>query len=269
MDLPEYQSPPLNEVVLGVQFDQPEGYQQIHAGEVWSLYKSEYPQVQEQIALEPAFETFGLPQAAQFNLGLIAGASHDRFWFLSPAGDELIQFQNDRLLHNWRKVGNEANEYPRFEMIVGKFENELRRLEDYMRSLGSKPGQRLRINQSEITYINHIVCGGEPGTVLEASKWLSLVNVDQFAFEDFNSTFRRRVLRSDGTPYARLICQAATGYKPKAGRMIVLSLTFRGAPQGDTAEAALDFLGVGHQMIVEFFTQITTESAHRVWGRTR
>lgn len=268
--MPEFASPPLNEVVMGIQFAQPPGYQQIHAGEVWALYRDNYPSVEEQPPLPPAFETFGLPQAAQFNFGIVTGASHDRFWFLSPSKDELIQFQNDRLLHNWRKVGDQTNVYPRFENIILKFEQEIRTLDAYMTSLTR---ERLKINQSEITYINHIPFDGEVGPA-PVGRWLTALNVDPFKFEDFNCTFRRRVLAADGAPYARLSCQMgvvgiAKSVQRTMGRAIVLNLTFRGAPQGDSIEAALAFLGTGHQMIVEFFTEITTKEAHAIWGRIR
>jgi uncharacterized protein (TIGR04255 family) len=263
--LPDFKSPPINEVVVGVQFEQPEGYQQIRAGDVWSLYRADFPVVEEKPALPLVFETFGLPQASQFDFGLVTGASHDRFWFLAPGKEELIQFQNDRLLHNWRKVGDQTNEYPRFEKIIEKFESELRTLESYMGSLAGRPNQRLKINQSEITYINQILCEG----ATDASRWLSLLNIDAYGFEDFNCTFRRRVHRPDGSPYARLTCQTALGVRPKGERIIVLNLTFRGAPEGDSLEAAIAFLGTGRQMIVEFFTQITTEQAHLAWGRSQ
>ena len=36
-DLPEYDNPPINEVVLGVQFSTPEGYRQIYADEIWKI----------------------------------------------------------------------------------------------------------------------------------------------------------------------------------------------------------------------------------------
>src|SRR4051794_5656712 len=102
--LPDFRKPPLNEVVLGIQFNPVPGYSQIYAGEVWGLFRARFPQVQEMPALPPNFETFGIPQGPQIGFNVLAGASHDRFWFLSPAGEQLIQFQMDRLLHNWRKV---------------------------------------------------------------------------------------------------------------------------------------------------------------------
>lgn len=106
-DLPDFSKPPLNEVVLGVQFSPPAGYTQIQAGEVWNLYRERYPRVEEYMPLPPAYELFGLPGMGQTSnqFSFLEGPLHDRYWFLRTAGDELIQFQNDRLLHNWRKVG--------------------------------------------------------------------------------------------------------------------------------------------------------------------
>ncbi|MDE2074857.1 MAG: TIGR04255 family protein, partial [Alphaproteobacteria bacterium] len=133
--LPDYKAPPLNEVVLGVQFNQPVGYQQIRAGEVWSLYKSNYPVVEEQPPLAPSFEMFGGRPTNVLQFQFATGATHDRFWFLSESRDELIQFQADRLLHNWRKVGDGTNPYPRFERMIDKFRAELRTLETYLATL--------------------------------------------------------------------------------------------------------------------------------------
>ena len=78
-DLPEYDNPPINEVVLGVQFSTPEGYRQIYADEIWKLFKDKFPKVEEKEALPPIL--VGAPRAGHIKLGIISGASHDRFWF--------------------------------------------------------------------------------------------------------------------------------------------------------------------------------------------
>ncbi len=100
-NLPDYSNPPLSEVVLGVQFQQPIGYQQIYAHKVWQLYSDNYPSVQEMSPLQPSFETFGVSSYTIMPpFGFVSGAMHNRFWFVNQDSDELIQFQNDRLLHN-------------------------------------------------------------------------------------------------------------------------------------------------------------------------
>lgn len=63
--LPDFRTPPLNEVVVGVQFAPARGYQQILAGEVWELYRAQFPTVEEMPPIPPAFETFGLSAGAR------------------------------------------------------------------------------------------------------------------------------------------------------------------------------------------------------------
>ena len=176
--LPDFRSPPLSEVVLGVQFASPQGYNQLLAYKVWELFRDEYPVVQELPAIPPAFETFGLPQSeafgGQFNFGIVTGGTHDRFWFLRPTQDELIQFQHDRLLHNWRRLADQQNEYPRFETMITRYETELERLENFAATLVP---QSLAINQCEVSYINQISDDPAGSTsALRTEDWLKLVS---------------------------------------------------------------------------------------------
>jgi len=263
--LPDFMAPPLNEVVIGVQFAAPQGYQQIRAGEVWSLFKQRYPQVQELPPLPPAFETFGLPHQhspmlPQFSLR--TGGTHDRFWFLRPDGDELIQFQQDRLMHNWRKVGDGSNGYPRYESMIGEFKNELTELQSYMNSLVP---QALSINQCEISYINHIRFDREDDNGFSA--WLRFLNFSKDSPDDFVMNFREVIKDSSARPMGRLYVEAALGYLPSGNEIIALSLTVKGAPLGTDIESALEFLSNGREVIVQRFAELTTDQAHKKWER--
>jgi len=260
-DLPDFGKPPLNEVVLGVQFSPPKGYQQVRVGDVWKLFKADYPLVQEHQALEPAFETFGLPRHAQIGgrLSFVSGAMHDRFWFLRSTGDELIQFQQDRLLHNWRKVGDQTNEYPRFEQMAARFKEELQQLESFL--VGLSP-QVLVINQCELSYINHIEIGDEP---VDPAVWFRGVSLAGVKTEDFNIGIRE-VIRDNGHPVGRLIYEIATGVRD-AKRVLVFNLTARGAPSASDIDSAMQFVAKGRELIVRRFAEITTEGAHKVWER--
>ena len=194
--LPEYRAPPLNEVVLGVQFAPANGYQQINAGEVWGLFKPDYPQVPDMPPITPDFETFG-PASIQpmLSFGLVSGAQHDRFWFMSEREEELIQFQQDRLLHNWRKNVDGTNVYPRFEVMVAKFAEELHRLEDYFKGLSP---QEIVCNQAELSYVNHIALSGQSGhgNRGRAADWLRLVEFGEEP-DDFSCVFRRQIRGTD------------------------------------------------------------------------
>lgn len=261
--LPDFRNPPLNEVVLGVQFNSPQGYQQIYAGEVWNLFRSEFSKVEEQPPLAPAFETFGLPTKGRQQIGLITGASHDRFWFLRPDGDELIQFQQDRLLHNWRRVGDETNEYPRFESMVTRFSEELRRLQGYMNKLSS---QTLAINQCEASYINHISLDS---TKFIASDWLRFVAFGGEQPDDFSVTFREVIRDAEGNPFGRFICDASIGLRADRQPVLALTLTVRGTPKGLDIDSSIEFLGMGRDLIVCKFAELTTDEAHKKWGRVK
>jgi uncharacterized protein (TIGR04255 family) len=260
--LPEFENPPLNEVFLGVQFAPVRGYQQIHIGEVHKLFSDRFPLVQEQMALPPTFETFGLPTGQQMNFGLVSGAMHDRFWFSSLNAEELIQFQNDRLIHNWRKVGDLTNQYPRFEYMIENFKAELSKFEGFSKNLS---GADLTITQAEICYTNHI-----PLTGLDAFKAASSV----FRFLDFggrdpddiSATFRRVIRSDDGTrPIGRLICDITSAIQQNGNPMIIFALTARAAPIGSSLSAAIDFLKSGREVIVHAFKEFTSESAHSGW----
>ncbi|HXY56975.1 MAG TPA: TIGR04255 family protein [Methylocystis sp.] len=264
--LPDYTNPPLTEVVLGVQFAPATGYQQIRAGEVWRLYQSEFPFVEEQQPLAPAFESFGLPfQANAVAFGLVAGAVHDRFWFVSRERDELIQFQQDRLMHNWRKVGADSGSYPRFENILPRFAKELEALESYF---GTLAPQTLKCNQAEISYINliNLADGGIQTTV---GKWIRILDFKNLEPDECTIVLRRALIGTNGKRYGRLTCELKSGPHPGGERAIVLALTVRGAPEEPSISSALELLKRGRDLIVEEFTSITTDSAHEIWGRVR
>ena len=260
--LPDFQAPPLSEVVLGVQFSPPHNYQQILAGEVWKLFRDDYPRVEELQGLVPTFETFGLPILAN-QLKLISGAPPNRFWFLNTGGEELIQFQHDRLLHNWRKVGDGANKYPRFEHMVDHFRDELVKVESFAASLTP---QSLQITQCEITYINQIRTA--PAEELVVSDWLnSLSFQDPVRADDFALTFRQVIKDDNGRPFGRLVVEAATANEEDGSPLIVLNITVRGAPEQASLESAIDFICKGRELIVLRFAQMTTDAAHKHWGR--
>jgi uncharacterized protein (TIGR04255 family) len=261
-NLPDFADPPLYEVVLGVQFAPAQGYSQIRAGGVWSLYKDRFPLVEEHPPLAPAFETFGRPQPAQIGLGFVTGASHDRFWFLTPLKEELIQFQQDRLMHNWRKVGDGGNPYPRFEVMIRNFEQELGGLQDYFNTLApqSPAPQGLQINQCEVIYVNHI-------PLEQPDDWLRFVRFEGIEADDFAMTFRRTLHRT-GEPVGRLSCETATVIV-EGKIMLRMSLTARGAPSRPDMHAALEKLRENHEVVVHAFAELTTEAAHKKWKRVQ
>jgi uncharacterized protein (TIGR04255 family) len=259
-DLPEYKSPPLDEVAVGVQYAQAPRYASTDAGSVWELFKADYPNVQEQPPLEPSFETFGGANTPSFKLQLSNAPKRGRLWFVSDEQDHLIQFQDNRFLLNWRKRPT-AQEYPRFEKISQAFEQNLDKLSDYFTE---QHNHQLAINQAEITYINNIPIQNYS----ETSNWLAFLGFNNIDLENINVNFSEVITDDDDRPFARMIytLQSVVSMDGK-NKAILFSLAFRGTPRGSNISDAIEFIKEGRKMIVTRFTELTTESAHKEWEK--
>lgn len=266
-DLPDFTDPPLIEVVMGVQFPEPHAYSQIYAGEIWNLFRDQFPQVQELPAIMPQFETFGRDKPGTVNFELVDGPGANRFWFITEGGDQLVQFQSDRLLHNWRKREGLGNVYPRYESMVVRFRQELEALNSFFAEHFDTP---LAINQAEITYINYIVADETSAGPMRVGDWLNVIGFDHEEPTDFNTGYRREVRNEHGKPIGRLIAEIKSGRRQREkDRLIALNLTVRGAPMGPSIAQSIDFLTLGREMVVKEFAAITTPQAHEIWGRTQ
>lgn len=257
--LPDFSNPPLNEVVLGVQFAPIIGYQQIYAGEVWELFKKDFPVVQEHPALPPQFETFGYspPQPA---FEFIGGIMPSRHWFITSDQFELIQFQQDKFLHNWRKVGDGSNEYPRFEKILGKYTTELGALEKYFKNKFAISS--ILINQCEVSYINFInLVDFEDASPGDIFSFLNFGN----SVHEVSCNFNRYILNDRNEPTGRVRCTLNQGIGDH-GPTYRLEIRVVGAPKTPTIADALNFIENGRETIVNLFKEVTTTSAHRIWG---
>lgn len=259
-DLPDYSAPPLNELVLGVQFAPIPGYSTVDAGAIWELFRSEFPVVQEQPPLTPQFETFGggPSSGVQIQFGPIMGPT--RLWFITDQGDHLLQFQPDRLLLNWRQNGEGA--YPRYEQIAKVFEECLGKLRDHVQTTKS---HELDINQIEITYINIIPVED----VSEQSRWLQIMPAFEFPIEAMSANFTEIAESDDGKPIARLHHNLRSVISIDGrSKAFQLDLTYRGKPTLPGIDGALELLGKGRVTIVKRFTELTTKEAHDAWKRT-
>lgn len=258
--LPDFTNPPLDEVVLGVQFEPVPGLTSVDSKDVWGLFSSEYPNVQEQPLLSPQFETFGganLQPSFEFQVG--AGPVGSRLWFVSDEGNNLLQFQSDRFLTNWRKNPSPMP-YPRFEGISESFGLRLIELAAY---LSNNFSYEIDVNQAEVTYINIVPVDD----FSEAGKWFSLWSGSVLKLETFNTTFSEVIRDGSGKPFARLFHAIQSVYSIDGrNKAFNLSLTFRGRPARGDLASAMEFLMAGREAIVTRFKDITTVHAHEFWG---
>ncbi len=263
-DLPDYGNPPLIEVVIDLQFAAIPNFHQIHAADIWNLYKNKFPKIEEHPPLSPNFEAFGSPRTPQFGFDLSKGPMQTRYWFLTNKGDELIQFQNNRFIRNWRKFVGDSIVYPRFDVLASRFQNEFSALENFVRKAYS---HEIAINQCEVKYLNHIK--NEKEGFIRLEDYLRFANFGDFELDDFIVKFRRTIRTADGSPILRLICESGVVITSDGSSAVKLEITARGAPNGSTFDAALDLCARARKEIVNLFTEITTETAHKIWRRIK
>jgi uncharacterized protein (TIGR04255 family) len=272
-NLPDFKRPPVSEVVLSVQFRALEAFGNAHAGLLWHKFRREYPDHSEQSPLQPVFETFGSAQRSAANRGLqietLLSPPMSRFWFLEADGRELIQVQQDRFIHNWRKRGDEQL-YPRYETIRERFGQEIRTFERFVQEemLGD-----LKPNQCEVTYINVIEFADEtePFRALQrvTPLWAGQLSEHSELEFDSNTIGCRCILRESDRPIGRIHARFVPAHRALDERPVVrLEITARARPTEESLPSAFSLLDRERQEIVRFFAAVTTPEMHQLWERT-
>jgi uncharacterized protein (TIGR04255 family) len=229
------------------------------------------PEIEEHPTLAPAFENFGPPSAPNVSIVVEEKPPIPRVWFLNPDKTELVQIQKDRFIHNWRKVSG-AEPYPRYESIREKFEQEVATLALFLQEEELGP---LKINQCEVTYVNHI----EPGTLWQRHGQVAIV-LKQWSdrgsegflpeLEDLGLGVRY-VMQHEGKPVGRLHVAFQSAWKTKENSpLFTLNLTARGKPLTDNLTGAFRFFDLGRSWIVRAFVALTAEGIQqKAWERTK
>lgn len=269
--LPEFGKPPLVEVAMSVQFEPIAGLHTPQIGLLWQEYRDRFPKTEEHPPLEPVFEVFALrpKPRAKARFEILSAPPVPRCWFLTAEGDGLIQVQNDRFVHNWRRI-SEAEAYPRFDTIRTVFEKELGFFKAIVENNASGEFQP---NQVEVTYVNHIVAGEGWRTHADLGAIITMISprvTDAFApeVEDCGLTARFVMRHENGEPIGRLHVAVEPSYRAEDDTpMFVVTLTARGRPLEESIEGVMKFLDLGRDWVVRMFATITTPEMHSLWER--
>jgi uncharacterized protein (TIGR04255 family) len=263
-DLPDFSNPPVAETVLSVQFERLTSMRSAHFGMYWKEIYERFSKTEERGELQTVVEL--QPESTQSAVGIqfeaLEAPPTPRFWFVNKDGTELIQLQRDRFIKNWRK-SKEGDKYPRYELVRERFERDFSGFQDFASryDLGV-----IRINQCEVTYINHIVAGNGWETHADISKVFTVWQQPTAHFPGVaqDVTFRARFPISDssGAFTGRLHASMQPVVRVTDGvPMFVLELTARGQVGEGT-----DFFDLGRDWIVRSFKELTTPDMHQVWG---
>jgi len=263
--LPEFNKPPIIEVVFGIQFE-PIPLEAPKVGAFWQRIRKDYPKTQTAPLLPAVKEMFG-GHGAQQEISFFQ-TSIQRTFFLDETEAWLVQLQPDRFLTNWRRLDPTAD-YPRYASVKAKFEDSVSRFLHFCseEALGNP-----RVNQLELTYINHIA--------LDAGE-LDLASVGKI-FRDLQWGKPRDVLPEPESlawkvtfPIHEITSRLHVSLNHAIRRLdekplFILELTVRGMPAADSAPPWNEWFNASHERIVRAFADLTTDFAHQnLWSRIR
>lgn len=268
--LPNYSAPPVVEVVLAVQFQPLMGLRTARLGLLWERFRERFPLIDEQFALPRIDETFppyrGAPFSVQFESADRPPPA--RMLLMNEARTEMLQIQQDRFVHNWRKMGDEAA-YPRYEHLRQTFVTEL---EQFRAFVGEQGIGEIVPDLAEVVYVNHVRAGqgwsrhGEIDRVVRL--WQNPANTPLPEPELVRFATQYLLPGDDGAPVGRLYVVAEPALAvPDGPPMIILTLTARALPTEPSIGAVMQLLDRQREWIVRTFDAIVTPEMQRVWGR--
>lgn len=264
--LPEYERPPINEVVMGVQFEPLKNIHSAMFGLYWERIRDRYPLAQEhppilhtieptEIAPQP-----GQPQAIRLSIPL-----QPRSWFLTTDECVLIQVQQDRYHRNWRRVRGDEK-YPRFPTLLEEFRKEW---SDFVEFLKERKVEEPQIDQAELAYVNLMELPGgtrDFAQLPDVFPTLGVWKEGGFLPPPELANWGLRYLLPDGR--GRLHVQMDPAFRQTDMKFILnLSLTARGAPVGSKTGDLINWLNLAHEWVVKAFDELTGSKMHAAWGR--
>lgn len=266
--LPDFEDPPVVETVLGVEFAPLEKWGIPHFGLFWSEIRSEYPRFEVQPPLDSQIEKFskevGQPRMVRFE---VLSQPPVRCWFIDQSGRRILQVQNDRFVHNWRKVGT-AETYPHYENIRPIFEPEWER---FCRFLESNEVGTPAVRQCEVTYVNHLDQGQGWQTFADLGSVIPCLSGNPTGRflpvpEDVGLKVRYLMPSDQGRLHIQL--QPAIRHAD-AKEILHLTLTARGRPASSDLADVLNWFDLGREWVVRGFADFTSAKMHDLWRRKK
>jgi len=267
--LPEFESPPVSEVALSVEFLPLPAWRSSHAGLYWSYIRKDYPHTDVQPPVPSQIEKFGeglwQPPMLRFE---VSNADVTRSWFIAEDRTRLIQVQRDRFIINWRKVhGDEI--YPRYDKEMRPlFEREWRHFKQFVNDENLGP---IDVQQCEVTYVNDVIKGEGWNTIPESLTLLSHW-VDQGSDGFLPAPERLNMAASFRMPDDQGRLHFTTQYVLRQidnREAIQMHFVARGKPKSSSNHDVISWLDLGREWIVRGFTDVTSRRAHGLWKRRR
>lgn len=263
--LPDYDAPPIVEVVCGIQFKELKDLATPHIGLLWQQFHPEYMFCRELPPLSPVIERFSPEPAPSIQITQIPPLP--RIWFLNEDESEIVQFQKDRLLVNWKKVGSDQP-YPRYKKVFELFQSQLDRLCAFVRasSLG-----KIEPIQYEMTYVNLIPAGegwknyADVGSLVPDFSWRRTDDRFLPPPETLNWSTSFAMPEEAGRLHISILSAAKV---EDQSPVLQLTITARGISKNKSLEHTKEWFDQARVWIVKGFEDMTSETAQlQIWKK--
>lgn len=258
--LPKFENPPVKETVLGLQFD-PIGDLTASRLGVFAESLGRGWRVDEQPQLPTVIEAFAQQRVTlPLNVRKLS-----RLRITNAKGDRMIQVQYNRFHYNW--LGQAGPPYPTYDVLRPEFQRYFDLFREFLtqRELGNA-----NVNHWEVTYVNNFPRSAELWN--NAATWSTIMpklfasgtTLECGPLESFGGEWHFQIKPELGRLHVG-VRHARGTIQGKDDQMLILTLTARGAVGVDklTWEAGLD---KGRETIVTSFVELTSNSAHKLWG---
>ncbi len=262
----DFASPPIVELILGVQFSPLTKLTAGHFGLFWKELGSDWTDPEDGSLLEDQFELFDRPKwsvPVGLQLRLEPIRLPGRFLLGHKSKDRLLQIQATRLHFNWRK---REGFYPSYKRLVTEFEDMFDRFAAFTERTGLG---KLSLNQWELTYIDAFPKDEYWETPADWSAFLPGLFCKLFPVDGLGIALEHRA------------AEWSYEIQPKRGRLhiatqpgragedkrdaLLLQMTARGSVGKGGAETLRSGLDLGHDAAWGAFLRVTSDEAKQRW----
>lgn len=257
--LPDYSSPPIGEVAIGVRFLPVPGLTLPLVGAFWSQLRDQFPETEHAIPAVDGQGNVALDPATQL--------PWPRLWMISPDKTRLLQIQSDRLLLNWRRIAPDCP-YPRYPELLAQFERLFAAYVSFVEK--NCGGADIQLTACELTYVNHIAFEHDtsPAKIAEAvfskAAWQPPVPGAKLAGFGWLNTYRL----DDELGALNLRC-APGSRSADMHPLVILELSVQGVAtaRDDSTDPVRFWMNKAHESIVTTFAAITDPEVQvQRWG---
>ncbi|PZO45464.1 MAG: hypothetical protein DCF17_01225 [Shackletoniella antarctica] len=250
----KFESPPIVEKLMGVQFAPLQAWSIPHFGLFWNEIRSNFPRFTVQPSLLRGESEIAIEDSI-------------RCWFFHESQSKLIQIQRDRFLYNWQKPTTYA-EYPHYENIKPEF---LEYWNIFCQFLAKNQIEQPSIEQCEITYIDHFEKDKEWKSLSDLPSvincWSGLSGDILHEEPDFiNIKLAYSLPEINGT----LTISLQPAVRSEDSKEIFqLTIAVTGKPASQSIDDLISWFDSGRELAIRSFVDFTTEEMHDFWRKSK